>query len=81
MSEDDIKERKHYQKKIDELWLCVLGNGHPEQGMKWKLEQMLDFTSTVRKVFWLVTSVAITGGLSAIALLLWKVALALNGDI
>ena len=80
MSEHDLEERRKYQKKLDELWLCVLGNGHPEQGMKWKLEQMMDFTHVVKRVFWLVTGVAITGGISAICLLIWNIALFLNGN-
>jgi hypothetical protein len=73
MSEDDIKERKYYQKKIDDLWLCVLGNGHPEHGIKWKVEQMMEFTGTVKRVFWLVVGVAIAGGLSAVGLFVCKV--------
>ncbi len=69
MSKQDIQERKFYQKRIDELWLCVLGNGHPEEGMKWKLEQLFQFTAVVKKLIW----IGATGAISAILLLAYTV--------
>lgn len=73
MSENDIKEREEFRNKLNQLWKCVLGNGHPEEGLVWKVNEMSKFTETVKRVFWLVVGVGVTGGLSAIGLFVWKV--------
>lgn len=69
MSEDDIKERDEFRRKLNQLWLCVLGNGHPEEGLAWKVNELALFTNTVKKLIW----IGATGAVSAILLLLYTV--------
>lgn len=80
-------ERERFRKKLDDLWLCVLGNGHPEQGLKWKVEQQAiqvsdiqEFMRTVKGVFWKFVWVASIGALSALTLLIWKVIVYMVGN-
>lgn len=76
----DCEERRQFREKLDQIWLCVLGNGHPEKGLKWKVEQntkniteIHDFMKTVKSVFWKVIGTAVIGALSALGLLIFQV--------
>ena len=80
MTKKDEEERDDFRKKLNQLWLCVLGNGHPEEGMKWKLElavkdisDLNEFTKMVKKYFWTIIATGAAGAFSAIGLLLWKI--------
>lgn len=80
MGMEDHQEREKFRKKLDDLWFCILGNGHPEKGLKWKVEQNANriaeihgFMQVVKGVFWKVVGTAVLGALSALCLLIWKV--------
>lgn len=85
----DEQERQEFRKKLNELWKCILGNGHPEEGLKWKVEQntnrieeIHEFMQVVKGVFWKVVGTAVLGAFSALCLLIWKVvALLINHEL
>lgn len=64
MSEEDLKEREEFRTKLNQLWKCVLGNGHPEEGIAWKVKELADFTATVKRILW----IGVAGAVSAILL-------------
>jgi hypothetical protein len=84
--EDHSKERGDkpwcvdHHNQLQDIWVTLRGNGHPENGLAYRIAKMedrqseiLDFVKQVKGVFWKSLPVALGGALSAIGLLVWQV--------
>lgn len=64
---DGVTERRETrQNKLDQIHIAIFGNGHPEDGLVWKVKGNTDFIKVVEKVFWKVLTLTIVGCVGAI---------------
>jgi len=72
-----------HNNKIEKIEKALYGNGHPEEGIVWKVTENTNFINDVKKHWGWMVRVALGGALSAIGLLILQVAkfLVQNGKI
>jgi hypothetical protein len=70
----------NHHNQIEEIWVALRGNGHPENGITFKVAkiedrqlEILDFVKQVKSVFWKALPLALGGAGSACLLLIWQV--------
>lgn len=63
------KDVKTIDKRQHTIYTSMYGvNGNPKEGYVWKLEQVLDWASTIKNKWGIIEKVALTGAVYAIAL-------------
>lgn len=63
-----------HENKISKIETALYGNGHPENGMVWKVTENTKFIEEVKKHWGWMVRIALGGALSAIGLLILQVA-------
>lgn len=69
-----------HSNQLKDIWLTLRGNGHPEDGISFKVAkiedrqgEILEFVKQVKGVFWKTLPLALGGSVSAILMLVWQV--------
>ncbi len=69
-----------HHNQLEDIWVALRGNGHPENGLTFKVAkiedrqtEILDFIRQVKAVFWKALPLALGGAGSACLLLIWQV--------
>lgn len=61
-----------HSNKINKIEIALYGNGHPENGIVWKVTENTNFISEVKKHWGWMVRIAMGGAFSAIALFIWQ---------
>lgn len=78
---DGKTERRINRDKIDQMHEAIYGNGHPEEGLIWKVNGNTEFINMLKKIFWRMLWLSVSGCLAAIGSLILNVVKLLHGNI